>query len=209
MSGMDPVLKTENGRIEPATTSTESLNWRIFHCRKKDVAEEKNDWLENHRIAGPIILVASCLSILIVILSFAEKFVELGKAVFKHDDSEIRIQVEVQNTRSNSVQIGPVCSFEVIESGGGSTLFHGGLGEQARLSPVGSFSGTNAYVLKPGEVRGYRIRLPNNQVARDLMDRGATTIKLVVVNDGRAAKGAIAFQRDVMRKEKAVVTLTQ
>jgi hypothetical protein len=143
---------------------------------KKTWLQRRVEWLENHRFWSRVLFAALVLGAIGGIFSFVEKAVELGQQLFRQDASEIRIHVEVQNARSNSVQIEPVCTFEVVETTRSYSSAYFGLGERARLSPVGSFTGTNAYFLKPGGIRAYQIRLPNSQLARDLIDREATQI---------------------------------
>jgi hypothetical protein len=162
--------------------------------------------LENHKIWSRVLLVLFLVSLLGGLGSSVEKCVEVVKLFFK-EDAEFRIKLEVQNVRSNPVEISPVCNFEVIESGVNSVAFYSGLGDRVRLVPFDS-KGTNNYRLNAGEVRRYSVRLPNNQEARDLIDRGATTIKFFVLPlDGNAAEGVITFQKDIIRRDKAVIKI--
>jgi len=174
---------------------------------RKTWLQRKVEWLENHKVAGPIMLVTICLGVIGGIISFGENSISLFKAIFK-EDSELRLTLEVQNTTSNPIEIDPVCRFEIIETGVNFTEFHFGLGDKLRMLPTGSISGTDAYRLKAGESRDYRVHLPNNQSSRDLMERGAATVKFIVApKAGNAGEGSVSFQRDSMRREKAVVKI--
>lgn len=169
-------------------------------AERKNWLRKRIEWLENNRFSGSVLLLAFCLGTIGGIASFVRESANVCRWAFRESD-EIRLQVEVQNARTNSVEIDPICRLELTERRKrGSTTYTSEFGE--RLSPVGSFSGTNEYFLEPGALRNYRIRLRSNQVIRDMMERGTTSIMIVVASDAGDVGGEIDCQKNALQKDK-------
>jgi hypothetical protein len=77
--------------------------------------------------------------------------------------------------------------------------------EKLRMLPLAA-SGTNAFQIAIGEKRCFQLRLPNNQLHRDLLDRGAAAIKLSVwTTAGESSEANVPFERGFLRKEKVAL----
>lgn len=164
------------------------------------------EWFENHQIFGPLLLLVFLLGIVGGFISFTKEAVGIAKILLNRDANEITVAVELQNTRSDALTVDPLCDFELTEQVRNSTRTHRGIGEELRLLPLTGGYVTNRLRIEPRSVRACKVRFPNNQSTRELMDRGAAILRLHVFTDyGASVEGTIPFQRELLRREKAIV----
>lgn len=168
---------------------------------KKTFVQKKIEWLENHKIWGWIILFTVIVGILGGVVSSVKTTLDLYAMLFKKDENEIRITLSLQNQSSITVGVDPICHFDVVESDGGSERSYTGLGDMLRLMPITTTATTNGFILKPNESHDYIAHLPNNQLSRDLMDRGATVIRIYISTSlGNRVETAIPLLKDELQK---------
>ena len=165
------------------------------------------DYFANHRWLSRLIMAGI---IVTTVAGFTEKLSNLLQFASNHirpKPEEMVITLRLQNSRREIVEVQQVCDFEVFEAVRNATTTYIGPGESLRLSPYSSTSTADTFKLKPAEERDYRVRLPTNQLCRDLSARGAASIKFVVwLTDGRSATGSMDFQKESFRRKKALVT---
>jgi len=177
---------------------------------KKTWLRRKLDWLENHKVFGPILLLVFVLSVIGGFVSFANTSVSLVKMILGKETDEIIFTVEVQNIRSYAIGIDPVCNFEIVEEVRNSTTSYGGIGNKIRLIPIRPTSATNDFRFEPGENHDYQICLPKNQLILDLLATGTGNIKLTIwLNTGESIIASVPLQKEYMHNNKTVIKLTK
>ncbi len=179
--------------------------------QRKTWLQRKVEWFENHRYRGPALLIVFIMSFVGGIINFGTTVVDVSKRVFFSEVNAWPITLSVQNLRTVPIEVGPLCRFELIEHRmAGWTSYFGGLGDVARLSPVGSVVGTTAYIIMPNEIRDFLLSLPANETSRELLTRRETTIEFRVdQKNGREASGRIPFKKDLIRRAKAVLKFAE